>query len=131
ESSSAWCYTSVQHHADGCGLPRQALDGLAVLRPAQPVADEARRGGVDEVVEDVERDLLLLPEDHGRRDLEGGERHEGTAPDRREVHRRRALRAESELAEDRAGDAPAGAVAPVREVAETGLRPCILELRDA
>src|SRR3954465_3107835 len=94
-----------------------------------------RRGGggerVDGVVEEVDRDFLATPEDEWGCDVEGGERDGGAAPHGGAVRGGRLGRRASRRAEAAAHDAPAGAVTPVREVAEARLREVVLELRDA
>src|SRR3954470_23447469 len=91
----------------------------------------AGRERVDGVVEEVDRDFLATPEDEWRRDVEGGERDGGAAPYGGAVRGGRLGGWHPGRAEDAAHDAPAGAVTPVREVAEARPREVVLELRDA
>jgi hypothetical protein len=84
--------------------------------PLQKRVGAAGGGGVDGVVEGVDGDLLLRPEDRRGRDLERRQRDLGGAVDGGAVGDGRRPRRQPEGAEEAADDAPAGAVAPVREV---------------
>ena len=86
--------------------------------PLQKRVGAAGGGGVDGVVEGVDGDLFLRPENRRRRDLERRQRDLGGAVDGGAVGDGRRPRRQPERSEEAADDAPAGAVAPVREVVE-------------
>ncbi len=97
----------------------------------QELICESGRERVNGVVEGVDRDLLLGPEDGGRRDVQGREGHLSATPDGRTVRRGGLAGGEAGRVEQPANDAPSGAVAPVGEIVEARLGDRVLERRDA
>src|SRR5436190_2862768 len=108
------------------GLTRSSPPGAV-----EQLVGEAGGRRVDQVVEEVDGDLLLLPEDRRWSDVQGGQRHLRGAVDRGAVGGGGGLWGEAGGREQPADDPPARAVAPVREVVESGLGEVRLELLDA
>src|SRR3954452_15241815 len=112
------------------GEPAAASPGAGAPAGGDELVGEPRRDRVDGVVEEVDGDLFAAPEYEGRSDVEGGEGDRRAAPHRRAVGGGRLRRPGPRGAEDAAHDAPAGAVAPMREVVEASLREVGVERLD-
>src|SRR4029453_12214425 len=102
---------------------------VAPLRPAvDQLVGQPRRRRVDEVVEGVDCDLLLWPEQRGRGYLERRQGHLRGSVDRRAVGRACPAWRQTRGGQKSAQRAPGSGVAPVREVVEACLRSRVLEL---
>src|SRR5271165_4294920 len=111
--------------------PSMLTDGATPVGVArvsvEPLVGHAGGDRVDGVVEEVDRDLLRGPEHHRRSDLQSRECHLRAAPDRSTMGCGRGSGRHPGGGEQASRDAPARAVAPVRQVVEACRRDIILE----
>src|SRR5947208_15611628 len=112
-------------------MPAAAAPVGAMLVAVKQLVGHAGGDRVDRVVEDVDGNLLRRPEHHRRGDLESWKRHLGAAPDRGPVCGSRRASGHTGGREQATHHAPAGAVAPVRQVVEARRRDIVLEGRDS